>query len=492
MVVVLAWLLVCLAPAQMQWRHELLVSGLDEVPGGWPKPYGVNRNGDAYFYGSIPMPWSGGVPVFQVFKNGTNLNAKYFDMPTLGWTASGGINDQGQVAWSAMTPDGLLHMMVDGEDILPQVSPPVHDATGSVGSRGIDEQGRPLWLIASRERDEIQFFRGTEMLGGTLYKYQTALRGINRRGDAIWAMSQGEGVDLYVNSTNYSAPILGGKPRSADSWAYVNDRGDVLWTGVGPNTDGRMDVFLNDQNLTKGLLLDSVGALAQAFSNSGHFAWLAFYPGFRGQVLYVDYEDISSQVFGGRDHGIRQLDIYLTDDGTVAWIGAESIGGANRAVYRNRESISGPVLGGPPTRLSLGGMDRWGNVLWDGAGESTAGKEKVFVNTFCVSDSAFGEEPYVGAGAMTIGENGHVPLGSRNARWHRTRLPLHPGPGAGRDCGRCLRLAPPGLAASEVTVVPASRRSLQSPGRRDHTGLRQMERPEGGTLGAPQDLGAGG
>jgi hypothetical protein len=390
--------MVAAASAQTQWMHELIYAKAWDIDrNSWN--LGLNHDGvPAYTLSSAK---TGNM---HVFRYKTDLNKWYLPSPSAGY--GGPINDFGDVAFKALTTESIHVIGGGGHDYFTEVFG--NSLEYNVTVRYIDNQGRPLWY--KRGGDEShQVFRGSEELSAGRNVWVFKLLDMNRQGDAVWsAWEEGSDTDLfhlYLNDRNVSRPLVG--PNGDGGTGAINDHGDLLWGGGGDYTGGFSDLFLNDVNLTADRYPYPHYAGAIDMSNSGHLFWSLYMD--NQERLMLDFEDISSPVFGGHRYRLFGFQYFLSESGDVLWKATDDETDLV-AIFRNREDISSDVLGDYTNGGGMRGigMDDFGNALWEGAGSLTGNKYEVFVNTFNLSRDALPDGDYAHACALAIGGNGHV------------------------------------------------------------------------------------
>jgi hypothetical protein len=387
---------------QQRWKHEVVLSNVDEALGfSWANV--VSAQGvPAYTI------WKDGRTWTDVYEGSTCLNRTVFGDGSAG--AVGGFNSIGQLAWSAQEAT-KIHVMVGQRDFYSEVfgSESPNDHVYSCYSP--DNQGLPLWIRTDKANAwNGKVLHGTEELSAGLSLYDPRGWAINGSGDCLWSgwtTENGEyEYDLYRNKTNYSRSILG-----TDRWtarATMNSRGDVLWAGSGTQTNASVELFLNGTNLTQGKYAGHNGALPEQVTNSGHILWQLEWP--TVHHLMLDDRDISTAAFGSRPYDIFEQSAFMNEDGHVMWLGRTNDDNDTRVMLDERD-LTVDAIGddsgawNPPRVI---GIDRFGNAVWSGGGVKTDGKYEVFVNTFDLSRDALSPGEYTGAYAIASGVNGQV------------------------------------------------------------------------------------
>ncbi len=182
----------------------------------------------------------------------------------------------------------------------------------------------------------------------------------------------------------------------------------MLWAGRGATTAGVEHLFLNETNLTAGVLSGHRSVRADAINDRGDMAWRWNDANGREHVM-LNWRDLTDEVFSSADRS-SGTQAYLGEASDLAWLGT-SRNPTYGSIYLNAENLSAEQIGDTTIvgdGAFLKGIDRHSNVLWSGAGEGTAHRMEVFVNKFCLSRDALGAMNYRSATAMAIGENGHV------------------------------------------------------------------------------------
>ncbi len=375
--------------SQTQWKHEQLVSGTKGAEGSEHTHF-VNSQGIPC-YTTIA---TGGYR--DAWKYKTNLNFKYLGPNSNGYTF--GINDLGQVAWEGGTKDSIS-VNVDGHDFYGPLFPP--DPTQNrVVIRGLDDSGRPFWFW--RKTGPVRGFLGDNEISGGKPLYDPFLFGVNGKGDTLFR-AYDDSIDatpVFLNGVDISTGILGAHGITDKS--VLSQTGDVLWEGMGPNTNGIKDLFFNQQSVTAGMFPNMKGGRPEGINNHNDFIWI------RTDVDNTDHmmkgmKDISAP-FGSDIQGIPQNFNYINDEGDVFW-GAASKTLGHIAIL-NGKNISTDLLG-IPTDFGTIGLDRFGNGVWYGLGPKMPVRS-VFDNQFNLSKDAYGGFNYLASRALAVGVNGQV------------------------------------------------------------------------------------
>lgn len=389
---------------QTQWVHDRFISfpqGVS-ISTWWPWGPNVNRDGIPVF--DVLEGNVGGRP--QAYRGELNINRWYLGPDSQGQRPF--INDSGQVAYMAYTALSH-HVMVDGRDFFAEVFPPTNDLTYSASVRGIDSFGRPIWYW-SDNNSKARVFRGTEEMSVGRDVWDPLIYSVNHNGDFAWwayvDTPDGKSLELFRNEVAYASPILGDGFLAYPG--YLNNVGDMLWAGRGAATAGVEHLFLNETNLTEGRVVGQRSMRANAINDRGDIAWR--WHDSSGLIhVMLNWRDLTNEVFGAANRGSR-TEVYLSEAGDLAWVGS-SRNPSYTSIYLNTENLSASEIGATTEvgdGVFLKGIDRFSNVLWDGAGEGTAHRMEVFVNKFCLSRDALGDMNYRSATAMAIGQNGHV------------------------------------------------------------------------------------
>lgn len=377
------------------WKHELLFGGLELLIASPYRTY-VNRDGVPAYTASV----GNGI---QAFRYRTSLNAQYLGASSLGQAM--GINDEGQVAYTALDRQGRQHMMVDGHDYYADLYTPTQDPSLSLDAQGVDSLGRPLWSRAING-DLTRVHLGVEEVSQARRIFSPYLTGVSPGGIASWSAFLTEGGatvrDGYASSTNLSKPLLGDK-REVVFRMPVNRNGDILWAGQGSKTDGKMHLFLTSQDLTPSLGQSRV-VIPEGLSDNGRTLW-SWRDENQKDHLMRDAVDLTEQVFGQGAYTIYQQSNFISPSGVVGWLATPS--GDYDKIFYETTDISSALLGVNSAALPHGFDDRDG-LLWTGRGRLTGNKTHVYYNQFDISLDALGAGAFSDARGLTIGASGHI------------------------------------------------------------------------------------
>jgi hypothetical protein len=392
--VVLVLAFVC-AEAQTQWKHERLI---DEIlyPGQKTNSF-INANGDVAF---TTRSLDGHFDAWK-YRSSTktllNLNQTYLGLVSNGTTL--GINRYGQVAWEGGTVTSIS-VNADGHDFYAPLFPP--DTNQShVFIRGIDDAGDPFWFYQKSGVHRV-FQGGTEISGGAAIS-DLMLYGTNGKGDTLYgATDSGGQINLYKNGVNFTAGLLGGDSQFAQT-GIVGASGSVLWDGYGATTNGRFDLFLNNQNLTFGLFPSMKAAHVEAINSADQYLWIRVDTNNTDHMM-LGMRDLTAEVSELGIDGIRQGLNFVNKKGDVFWNGASSTLGY--LAILNGKNLTTEIVG-IPTDFDMTGLDGFGNGVWYASGPKVPVRS-VFVNQFNLSADAYGGFNYRAAAGLAVGVNGQV------------------------------------------------------------------------------------
>ncbi|MEP0766768.1 MAG: PEP-CTERM sorting domain-containing protein [Fimbriimonadia bacterium] len=215
-----------------------------------------------------------------------------------------------------------------------------------------------------------QVFRGTEnvslpVLGPQGY---AEAHDINDRGEALWtgwyAGQQFPNHMTFVNDREISAFL--GSERSSIGRA-INSRGQVLWEGWGAFTNFRNEVFLDERCLSLevfGARYHEAYAVQRLLSDGGYAMWYAYYydaTGSRRMDVFVNERNISEGLLGD----LPFVETKGVDDfGRGLWTGRGFATGFKYRAYLDRLDLSADARGGSGFASWGLAMGRNGHALW--------------------------------------------------------------------------------------------------------------------------------
>lgn len=251
---------------------------------------------------------------------------------------------------------------------------------------------------------------------------------------------------VYLNSRNYSAPILG--PQSNSFARGINDAGQITWNGAATGWVGNV---YRDSTIVS----QSAGALEgypKAINALGQIAWCGLL-GSGGYDAFVDQECVSAKLAPPKSQNAYAADlndlghllwntggnaqvpggVYLdtwrisalvpgvtgsmgiavNNNDQVAWYGSLN---SRCDVFRNGDNLSASVLGyyraaGPRD------INDVGQVLWSGHGTNTSDYTHVFLDQMDISAPVIGAQ--ADARAIALTPDGHVMWSGGNPATHR-------------------------------------------------------------------------
>ncbi len=381
--------------AQTLWNHERLSN--ESLFAGQSTNCFINANGDVAFTASTLSSYQSAWKYHSGTGTLINLNQAYLGTASTG--TSYGINASGEVAWVGETASSLS-INADGHDFYAPLFPP--DTNRShVTIRGIDDAGDPFWLYQKSGVSRV-FQGGMEISGGATIS-AVMLYGTIGKGDTLYRATDSAGnINLYKNGTNFTAPLLGDLQLAPEGVLGVN--GSVLWAALGSTTDGRFDMFLNDQNLTKGLFPTMKGGHPEAINSSEQYLWIR-YDMDNSAHMMKGMEDLTAELPELGIDGAGQLRNYINDNGDVFWEAVSSQQYGFMAIL-NGKNLTTDIVG-IPTDFHMTGLDGSGNGVWYASGPKVP-QRSVFVNQFNLSADAYGGFNYGAAAGLAVGVNGQV------------------------------------------------------------------------------------
>lgn len=218
--------------------------------------------------------------------------------------------------------------------------------------------------------------------------------------------------DLFLGSANYSAGVLGGARDGVPQAVDIAANGDVLWFGIGANTAGQNDVFVNDFDLSiPNLGVPPRSGDATGFDSFGQPVWTGLGPLTSGnQDLFVGSVNTSQPILGTSRQAFG-VKVTATNN-HILWEGFGSATGGLRDVFRGTTNISRTVLGtGARTSFALD-IANSGTTLWEGYSSVNGNYNDVFKTTLAgvttnISLTKFGNVDRFAASA-DINETGAV------------------------------------------------------------------------------------
>ncbi|MEP0765204.1 MAG: hypothetical protein HRF45_01500 [Fimbriimonadia bacterium] len=128
--------------------------------------------------------------------------------------------------------------------------------------------------------------------------YSAGAAYLNRRGDVLWTRPDLDGyTDIFIDDVNYSRSHFGNAPRNYHAYSRgMNDNGDIVWAGIDWNLAyGYSDVFKNHENLSLAVYGDIPrAAFPMGISNTGQAVWIGFRKGLEFKnTIWRDTTNIS-------------------------------------------------------------------------------------------------------------------------------------------------------------------------------------------------------
>lgn len=273
----------------------------------------------------------------------------------------------------------------------------VHQKLGEnftrIGTGILTEDGLPFWS-AEASAGNLDIFRIT---GNNNF---TASRlGVNRLAYPIayhptaglmWegaGSALGTGItDVFVETTNVSAPVLGSGPRVAFGFGFTS-AGQPIWYGSA--ADNLQDIFVGNTNLTATLLgASGRDAVPASLNANDQLLWDGAGSNlgvnrdvFRTNLSNLATTNLSQSVLGNNRYAVA---VRLNANGDAVWYGSGSANGDYNDVFFNATNVSFPVIGGgninnPRDAVAF---DISGNTLiWQGRSATTSQLYDTFATT---------------------------------------------------------------------------------------------------------------
>jgi hypothetical protein len=269
--------------------------------------------------------------------------------------------------------------------------------------------------------------------------------GFTSSGQPVWygaGDNTGGFLDIFVGSTNITAPVLGD---NRDAWpASLNANNELLWDGTGDNIAGNRDVFrtnlntLSTSNISQSVLGSSRFAIAVKITDAGNVLW---YGGGSSTGGYVDVfrtnlntlltSNISQSALGT---GVRDATAYDIDGNNVLWQGRSSSTSNFFDTLVNSTNLSSSPLG--TNRDTVPIMIRGNYALWEGLGASTNYNYDVLItqlsptiarnpsvaafgNTATGTRESSGYAVFENGNAVWVGKHNTATTGKRNLFYYR-------------------------------------------------------------------------
>ncbi|GMV38232.1 MAG: hypothetical protein AMXMBFR61_27400 [Fimbriimonadales bacterium] len=215
-----------------------------------------------------------------------------------------------------------------------------------------------------------QVFRGTENVSLPVLGPSASAEAydVSDRGEVLWSGwypgQQFPNHMTFVNGREISA-FLG--PERSSIGRAINARGQVLWEGWGAFTNFRNEVFLDERCLSLevfGARYHDAYAVQRLLSDGGYAMWYAYYydtTGSRRMDVFVNERNISEGLLGD----LPFVETKGVDDfGRGLWTGRGSATGFAYRAYVDRLDLSADARGGNGFASWGLAMGRNGHALW--------------------------------------------------------------------------------------------------------------------------------
>ncbi|MDW8051730.1 MAG: dockerin type I domain-containing protein [Armatimonadota bacterium] len=292
----------------------------------------------------------------------------------------------------------------------------VHQKLGEnftqIGTGILTESGLPFWS-AEALTGNLDIFRVTgnnnftaSLLGTNRLAYPVAYHptaGLMWEG-AGSALGAGT-TDVFVETTNISAPALGSGPRIAFGFGFTS-AGQPVWYGA--VAGGSQDIFVGSTNLTAALLGANRDAVPASLNSNDQLLWDgggsslgANRDVFRTNLSTLATTNLSQPVLGNNRYAIA---VRLNANGDAVWYGSGSANGDYNDVFFNATNVSFPVIGGgninnPRDATAFDVSEN--TLIWQGRSAATA----QFYDTFATTISGGTQnlsQPALGAGRDSL------------------------------------------------------------------------------------------
>lgn len=360
------------ALGQQQWRHEKLLSQVYDVAAS-PQDVWINSRGDVAYFASLS--WSS--PYTDAYRNRNNVSE---------WLGPGritslthGISENGDVlfraGWRSSQGRMGIGLYVNDNTWWEQVYSGGQYMQLLVAEGGVDNEGMPVYILREdKPGGNYYLYQGHRLVQDSILSGKTwiGMPKVNGAGQIAWhgkGDETGGKSQAFLDDYPLSRSIVG--PDYSAAAAYLNRRGDVLWTC--PDLDGYTDIFINEVNYSRshfGNAPRNYHAYARGMNDNGDIVWagidwnLAYgYPD-----VFKNHENLSMAVYG--DIPRAAFPMGISNTGQAVWIGFREGLEFKNTIWRDTTNISAP-LALPPMhrRLTTGGASCGGRT----ARSSTAG-----------------------------------------------------------------------------------------------------------------------
>lgn len=263
------------ALAQQQWRHEKLLSQVYDVAAS-PQDVWINSRGDVAYFASLS--WSS--PYTDAYRNRNSVSE---------WLGPGritslthGISENGDVlfraGWRSTQGRMGIGLYVNDNTWWEQVYSGGQYMQLLVAEGGVDNQGVPVYILREdKPGGNYYLYQGHRLVQDSILsgKSWIGMPKVNGAGQIAWhgkGDETGGKSQAFLDDYPLSRSIVG--PDYSAAAAYLNRRGDVLWTC--PDLDGYTDIFINEVNYSRshfGNAPRNYHAYARGMNDNGDIVW---------------------------------------------------------------------------------------------------------------------------------------------------------------------------------------------------------------------------